>query len=114
TIDQDMSLVISSTQSGSNAKGRVQISNHKQSKVVANGDGVDLEVGLGPNSSTFLNYQWYRNNRPLLAEKGPLLRVEKSHSLHAGLYHVEVSAGLEKLSSAAATITISGSDQGCP
>ncbi len=113
-VDQDTGLSISGNQNHSQARGSVGIARHPQSLTVQSGEDFELSVDLTSNSSTFVNYRWYRNNLLLPTAKESKLKIKSSSSMHAGVYHVEVYAGSNRLKSSTATVSVDGQNAGCP
>jgi hypothetical protein len=71
--------------------------------------GGQLTLAVQATGPTPLSFQWYRGTVALSGATNPQLQIAQVSSTDAGSYTVEISSVVEKVTSTAARVTISGS-----
>ncbi|MBX2986985.1 MAG: S8 family serine peptidase [Bdellovibrionaceae bacterium] len=107
-VDSDTQLDLASATSRTQAKGNVTISQQPQGQKVTAGASFKLSVAKNAASSILVNYQWYKDGVKIGGANQPTLTVANASSAHVGTYKVELTAGLTKVTSANAVITMDG------
>lgn len=105
-VDRETGISSDSTTPRTEASGMVSIATQPLKTNALVGSPIKLEVTPSSDSSIFLNYQWYRNGRPLPGAESSSLLVPKTTESHAGLYQVEISAGATKVRSSKVRVTL--------
>lgn len=105
-MDLDMGLSISSTVSRNRAVGPVRFKAHPTEQQVLVGSSVNFVAEATDDSAVFINYQWYKNDKPLLNETKRVLSLKNINLDAAATYHVVMSAGTAQVSSRKANLIV--------
>lgn len=105
-VDADMNLSVSSSVSRNYARGVVNIQTQPANQQAVMGSQATFSVDLTTSSSTFVNYQWFKNNRPIAGANRKQLVLQNVGESSADSYYVVVRAGSTEVVSQRATLTI--------
>lgn len=105
-VDADMGLSISSSTSRKLAAGRVAIQNQPQEQQALLDGTVTFTAQTTANSSILLNYQWYKNGKPLVSETKQQLVLKNIAESAAAAYHVVIRAGSSEVVSSRANLIV--------
>ncbi len=105
-MDQDMGLNISSTVSRNRAVGPVRFKTQPTEQQVLVNSSVNFVADPSDDSAVFLNYQWYKNDKPLVNETKRVLSLKNINFDAAATYHVVMSAGTAQVSSQKANLIV--------
>ncbi|MDD3022114.1 MAG: S8 family serine peptidase [Alphaproteobacteria bacterium] len=105
-VDSDMGVSVASDVSRKMASGRVAIQAQPQEKQVLVGGATTFVAQPTMDSSVFLNYQWYKNGRPLISETKQQLVLTNINEASAAAYHVVIRAGSKEVVSSRANLIV--------
>lgn len=112
-IDRDMNISLNSEANRNTTSGKVVIQTHPQDQLALLGGGkVTITVATTGDSANFVNYQWYKNGRPLLGETKKQLILSGITESSAADYHVSIRAGNTEVISSRAQLTVG--KRACP
>jgi hypothetical protein len=87
-------------------RGVISILTQPEALEAVFGSQVRFSIKLTANSSTFVNYQWFKNNRPIVGATQRELVLENVSELSADFYYVVVRAGNTEVISQRASLTV--------